>query len=190
MKLNPIFPIIAAFAFLLSTASCNDSRSYAELLESEDHYVNNFLADQIVINEIPEDTVFIYGEDAPYYRIDEEGDLYMQVINPGTPGNKVKTDEQIYFRYTRYNLAYYQDGELNYGGGNEDDMGSANTYFRYANLSLPSSTQWGPGIQRPLALLPVDCQINLVVKSQYGFTSEIAEVQPYLFKLRYFRPKI
>lgn len=175
---------------MLSTAACNDGKTYAELLENEDHYVNNFLADQIVINGIPEDSVFIYGEDAPYYRIDEEGDIYMQVVNPGTEGNMVEDDELIYFRYTRYNLAYYADGKLNYGGGNEDDMGSANSYFRYGNMLLPSSTQWGVGLQRPLAFLPVDCQVNLIVKSQYGFTSEIAEVQPYLFKLRYFRPKI
>lgn len=194
MKLTPLVYISAVSIFLCSLVSCSDSRTYAELLESEDHYVNNYLADHIVINSIPEDTVFKtvneYGEDAPFYRLDEEGDIYMQVVNPGTPGNMVKEDELLYFRYTRYSLAYYEDGELKYGGGNEDDMGLANSYFRYGNMTLSSSTQWGSGIQRPLAFLPVDCQVNLVVKSQYGFTSETAEVKPYLFKLRYFRPKI
>lgn len=184
--------ISAAFAVMaaLCLSSCNDGKTYAELLESEDHYVNNFLADNIVINSIPDDTVFICGKDAPYYRLDEEGDLYMQVIDPGTPGNRAKSDELIYFRYTRYNLAYYSDGELQYGGGNEDDMSLSNTSFRYNNYSLQSSSQWGSGIQRPLALLPVDCQVNIVVKSQYGFTSEMAEVIPYLFQIRYYRPQI
>lgn len=180
--------IAAAAAFGLS--SCNDGKTYAELLESEDHHVNNFLADNIVINDIPADSVFEYGEDAPFYRLDEEGDLYMQVIDPGTPGNRVKDDELIYFRYTRYNLAYYKDGELNYGGGNDDDMSLSNTSFRYNNYSLTSSSQWGSGIQRPLAFLPVDCQVNIIVKSQYGFTSEMSEVIPYLFRLRYYRPQI
>ena len=69
-------------------------------------------------------------------------------------------------------------------------MSTSNAYFRYNNYSLTSSTKWGSGIQRPLAFLPVDCTVNLIVKSQYGFTSEMAEVQPYLFNLRYFRPKI
>lgn len=189
MKLNLIFASLAA-ALLLALASCNDGKTYAELLESEDHYVNNFLADNIVINDIPADTVFIYGTDAPYYRIDDEGQIYMQVINPGTPGNMASDDDLIYFRYTRYNLHYYKDGEFSYGGGNDDDMSSSNTSFRYNNYSLTSSSQYGYGIQRPLALLPVDCQINLVVKSQYGFTGELADVQPYLFNLRYYRPKI
>ena len=114
----------------------------------------------------------------------------MQVIDAGTPGNKVKDDELIYFRYTRYNLHYYDNGEFSYGGGNEDDMSQANTSFRFGNYSLQSSTRWGTGIQQPLVYLPVDCQVNLIVKSQYGFTSEMADVQPYLFKLRYYRPKI
>ncbi|MDE5555618.1 MAG: DUF4827 domain-containing protein [Muribaculaceae bacterium] len=189
MKFKIIFASLAA-ALTWALASCNDGKTYAELLESEDHYVNNFLADNIVYNDIPADTVFETGKDAPYYRLDEEGQLYMQVINPGTPGNMAKDDDLIYFRYTRYNLRYYEDGKFNYGGGNDDDMGQPNTSFRYNNFSLESSSQWGAGIQRPLAYLPVDCQVNLVVKSQYGITSELAEVQPYLFTIRYYRPKI
>lgn len=190
MRKKPIIPIMAFFAAIASMTSCNDGKTYAELLQSEDHYVNNFLADQIVINYIPEDSVFVSGKDAPFYRIDEEGNLYMQVVDPGTPDNMVTDDELIYFRYTRYNLAYYIDGELSYGGGNSDDMSSSNTSFRYGNTSLQSSTQWGMGVQKPLEFLPVDCQVNLVIKSQYGFTSELASVSPYLFELRYFRPKI
>ncbi len=190
MKIRSIITSLVALSAAMAFVACDDNKTYAELLENEDKYVNNFLADHEVINEIPEDSVFIYGEDAPYYRIDDEGDLYMQVIFPGTPGNDVENDELIYFRYTRYNLAYYENGELNYGGGNEDDMSLSNSSFRYGNTTLQSTAQWGAGVQRPLAFLPVDCQVNLVVKSQYGFSSEMAEVRPYLFQLRYFRPKI
>ena len=190
MKIKSLITIFASVMLVGAMASCNDGKTYAELLQDEDHYVNNFLADQEVINYIPEDTVFITGPDAPYYRLDDEGQLYMQVVDPGTPGNMVTDNELIYFRYTRYPLAYYADGELQYGGGNEDDMGQSNTSFRYGNTSLQSSTQWGSGIQAPLAYLPVDCQVNLVVKSQFGFTKELAEVQPYLFSLRYFKPQI
>lgn len=190
MKIYNIMSSAIAVVIAICMSSCNDGKTYAELLESEDHYVNNFLADNIVFNDIPADTVFVCGKDAPYYRLDEEGELYMQVIDPGTPGNRVKNDDLIYFRYTRYNLAFYKDGEFQYGGGNEDDMSLRNTSFRYNNYSLESSSQWGSGIQRPLAFLPVDCQVNIVVKSQYGFTSEMAEVVPYLFKIRYYRPQI
>ncbi len=180
---------LALVVLALSIASCSDTKSYAELLNDETHYVNVFLANQRVINEIPADTVFEYGEKAPFYRLDDDGNLYMQVINPGTPGNKAVADELIYFRFTRFSLYNYSGGSLS-GIGNESDLSYSDTFFRYGNYQLASSSQWGSGIQYPLALLPVDAEVNIVIKSQLGLTSEIAEVVPYLYHLRYYRPKI
>ena len=74
--------IIFMIPVLLLTA-CKDTKSYSELLNDEEKAVNSFLAHQKVINEIPADTVFETGSDAPYYKIDEDGDIYMQVIKPG-----------------------------------------------------------------------------------------------------------
>lgn len=180
--------VIGVFA-ALGVASCSDDKSYADLLSLENQYVNNFLADQRVINHIPEDNVFEYGPDAPYYRLDEDGQLYMQVINPGTPDNMVENDEQIYFRYTRYSLVYYIDGELLMSEGN-DDVLNGNYSFRYGNFQVSSSYQYGPGVQTPLAYLPVDCEVNIIIKSQYGMPAEISYVTPFLYSIRYFRPKI
>ena len=103
---------------------------------------------------------------------------------------RAKSDELIYFRFTRYSLYRYTGGELTGGVGNENDLSFNNTSFRFGNYQLQSSSQWGSGIQYPLALLPVDCEVNLVVKSQLGLTSEIAEVVPYMYHIRYYRPKI
>lgn len=190
MKIFRNIAIAAVALFGLALSSCDDTKSYAELLNDETRYVNTFLANQRVINEIPADTVFETGTNAPYYRLDEDGTMYMQVIDAGTKGNKVKADELIYFRFTRYSLYNYKGGTLTGGVGNESDLGYSNTSFRYGNYQLQSSSQWGAGIQYPLALLPVDCEVNIVIKSQYGLTNEIAEVVPYLYHLRYFRPKI
>ena len=66
-----IFHIVAAVFALAFLASCEDGKSYAELLNEQDRAVNNFLADQVVLLDIPEDTIFEVGEDAPYYRLDE-----------------------------------------------------------------------------------------------------------------------
>lgn len=185
---NKIILLFAPLA-LLALSACHDSKSYAELLTEETHYVNNFLADQRVTNEIPTDTnfVFEYGPNAPYYRLDEDGNLYMQVLNPGTKGNYVSDDEVVFFRFTRYNLQYYSDGKLPTGEGNESDMGYENAWFRYNNMQLESTYKWGAGVQQPLKYLPIDAEVNLVVKSQYGFYSEQAYVMPFLFRLRYFR---
>lgn len=88
-------------------SSCNDSKSYAELLTDEMHSVNNFLANQDVILELPDDGVFIEGADAPYYRLDEDGNVYMQVIDSGDKNLMAQDDELIYFRFTRWSLHSY-----------------------------------------------------------------------------------
>lgn len=175
------------FVASLALISCKDKKSYADLLNDELHAVNYFLAKQQIINEIPADTVFVCGENAPFYRIDDEGNLYMQVINPGTKTNKVKDNELIYFRYTRYNLlAFMRDGTWT-GEGNSLNASASPTSFRFNNYTLSSSSAYGSGVQAPLKYLGVDCEVNLVIRSQYGISEEIAAVTPYLYNLRYFR---
>lgn len=184
-----IFSFLMGLLAIVTLSSCEDSKSYAELLTDETHWVNDFLADQRVDNTIPKDTNFVFetGPNAPYYRLDEDGNMYMQVINPGTKGNYAKTNETIFFRYTRYNIALYKDGELPEGDGNEEDMSIMNAWFRMNNYELESSYQWGSGIQTPLLYLPIDCEVNIVIKSQYGFYSETSYVVPFLYRLRYYR---
>lgn len=178
--------MISAMAF----QSCESGKSYSELLNEENIYVNRFLADQWVVTEIPSDTVFITGSDAPYYQLDDEGNIYMQVLDPGS-GPKAEDDQVVYFRFMRYNLSYY-NGDLSdcTSEGNQSDMSQSATSFRYNNYSLPSSSQWGAGIQMPLMFLPLNCDVNLVVKSQYGLSSEISYVIPFLYRIRYYKSQI
>lgn len=179
-------------ALSLNLTSCDDGKSYAEMLNDEAHYINSFLVDNIVAPEVPADSVFVTGPDAPYYKLDPDGNLYMQVLDPGTKGNEVTYNELIYFRFMRYDLRSYNSatGIFSSSWGNEDDLSLINTSFRYQNVTLSSSTQWGVGIQTPLNYLPVDCEVNLIVKSSYGFIEEESNVVPYLYHLRYFRSKI
>lgn len=175
----------------LGIVSCSDNKSYAELLTDETKNVNAFLANQKVINEIPEDSIFEAGEDAPYYRIDETGNIYMQVVKYGSQ-EKVEDDQQVYFRYTRYNLSQYNaaTGELPAGMGNSEDLEYEPTWFRFKNFTLTSSSQYGAGIQMPLYFLPLGSEANVVIKSQYGMTSEISYVTPFLYNIRYYKGKI
>ncbi|MCC8072030.1 MAG: DUF4827 domain-containing protein [Bacteroidales bacterium] len=174
---------------VIGISSCSDTTSYAELLDDENFNVNRFLADQRVIASIPADTVFEVGPDAPYYQMDDEGNIYMQVLNAGS--GPMATDNQlIYFRFTRYNIAYYGTDNWDVTEGNETTMEYGSTSFRFGNYSLESSYQWGTAIQLPLSYLPLNCEVNLVVKSQYGWTEEISYVNPFLYHLRYYKSQI
>ena len=94
---NFLFALGMMAALLL--CSCSNSESYADLLNAERRATNAYLAGCRVVNEIPRDTVFEVGVDAPYYRIDPEGNVYMQVLKAGDrKTDKAKNSERIYFR--------------------------------------------------------------------------------------------
>lgn len=188
MKLTKLMWCAAAVAAATFTSACDDGKTYAELLTEENQTVNRFLADQRVVGEIPPDSVFEIGPDAPYYRLDEDGNLYMQVLEYGTPGNMAESNELLYFRFSRYQLSTYDNGSFASSEGNDDVM-NGNYSFRYGNYELSSSYSYGSGIQAPLEFLPVDCRVNIVIKSTYGAPNEMSSVIPYLYSLRYYRPK-
>ena len=79
------------FTVMMVLSSCDNGKSYADLLKEEDKAVKAFLADKIVINSIPADSVFVTLQDVgnndtlavPYYRLDDDGNVYMQVLDAG-----------------------------------------------------------------------------------------------------------
>ena len=191
MNITKTSLILIALALIVGMTSCKDNESYADLLNKERQATNAYLATCRVVNEIPSDTVFETGEDAPFYRIDPEGNVYMQVIKAtNRKTDKANPSEKIFFRYMRYNLIYWNSYGVMIGEGNENDMKFASTYFLYGNFSLTTSSQWGYGIQLPLSLIGVESEVNLIIKSQFGTMNEISGVQPYLYHVRYFRNQI
>lgn len=171
------------------STSCSDSKSYAERLTEENQSVNRFLCDQRVEDHFPEDGSFEFGHNAPYYKMDQEGNVYMQVIYPGNSARAEK-DNRVYFRFTRYNLARYETGKEMVGAGNSDDLLGQNNlgslYFVYDNYELQASITYGSGIQVPMRYLGSDAKVNLVVKSQYGWYNETTNVIPFLYNIRYY----
>ncbi len=185
MNLRKILTFAICAAFLWGFSSCKDSKSYAELLNEETKSVNSFLADQNVILDVPADSVFEYGFDAPFYRIDPDGNVFMQVIDPGET-EKVKDDALVFFRFTRYDLNEYAlTGELGTGSGNSENIGLGSASFRFNNFTLSTSSQWGNGLQMPLNFLGFNSRVRIVIKSQFGLSSEISQVIPYLYDIRY-----
>lgn len=205
--------------------SCNDSKSYADLLRDETVSINNYLADQKIVGYVPADSVFIsrqgiaedifrksgshatgeaYEEeigrimqeladnpakDAPFYRMDDDGNVYMRVVREGDMENRPQYNDLVYFRFTRYNLAGYKDSTLPGGEGNSHDVTNSES-IRYANFQSSASSAWGEGIQLPLGYLGYGCEVEMVIRSQFGRSDEIAAVVPYLYTVRYYKSNI
>lgn len=168
-------------------ASCSKSKSYSELLRTEEKAVNWYMSNQRVVNEVPADSVFETGVDAPFYKMDEDGYVYMQVVNPGTKDNKARKDQLIYFRYMRTNILDMYEGKNPESTGNANDLNNNNaTSFRFNNLEIQSSAKYGSGVQLPLHYLGLDCEVNIVIRSYYGFNGESGQCQPYVYNIKYF----
>ena len=120
------YAILLCVSASLAT-SCEETKSYAQLRDEEDAAVKRYLEGQTVINKIPEDTIFEMGEDAPYYKLDEDGYVYMQVLSVSEDGEMAKYNETIFFRYSRINLLTWAAGGEQIPMGNDNDLGQA--YF-------------------------------------------------------------
>lgn len=171
-------------------ASCSKSESYSELLREEEKSVNAYLATQKVLLEVPEDSIsFITGNDAPFYKLDEDGYVYMQVISKGDT-EKIEAGDKVYFRFNRKNLKYLYQGIESPDEGNSNDLGSiiGSQYFIF-NSQRGKSGDYGSGIQMPMKFFGYNCEVNLVLKSYYGFAESQSTCMPYLINVRYFKPE-
>ena len=178
--------LVAGIAAVLALGSCSSGVSYAELLRDERKAVNKYLAYQRVELDIPADTIFETGPDAPYYRLDEDGNVYMQVVRAGSLDNRPASQQKIYFRVKYFDLLDWEHGVEPSYMGNVGDSQIQSSYFIYGNFDLQVSYQWGYGLQMPLQFVGIDSEVNLIIKSQYGFSNEISNVVPYHFNVRYF----
>ena len=183
-------PIVACLC------SCKDTKTYAELLNDEQDSVNKYLANYRIVNEIPADTIFEVGPNAPFYKVEPEGNVYMQVLDPGNrKEGTYNVSDMVYFRYMRANIhdwvaALSQEERDALWDGNMDYVSYAAAYFLYNDFSVAQSSSCGYGIQIPVQLLGQECEVNIVVKSQYGLTDYISYVYPMVWHVRYYKSMI
>lgn len=183
--------LLVCIALISITApSCSNSVSYSDLLKDEQRASNWFLAQHRVCNEIPADSVFETGPDAPFYRLDPDGYIYMQVLDPGQ-GKIPAVGDQVYFTFTRWSvMSMYEQNTLDVDGqGNQNDFLNSvgQTYFIYGNMNVSSSSTYGSGIQKPVSYLGYNSEVNILLKSYYGFAAESTTCIPFLVNTRYFK---
>ena len=167
------------FTVMMVLSSCDNGKSYADLLKEEDKAVKAFLADKIVINS---DTLAV-----PYYRLDDDGNVYMQVLDAGIQDDRFEKGNDVNIRFLRVDLKALMNGE------NPDPVGNTNPAdyitIRFGETTLSSTTQYGTGIQYPMYFLGNECKVNLLIRAKLGFTAETSTVIPYLYTISYNKSK-
>ena len=171
---------------MMVLSSCDNGKSYADLLKEEDKAVKAFLADKIVINSIPADSVFVTLQDVgnndtlavPYYRLDDDGNVYMQVLDAGIQDDRFEKGNDVNIRFLRVDLKALMNRE------NPDYI-----TIRFGETTLSSTTQYGTGIQYPMYFLGNECKVNLLIRAKLGFTAETSTVIPYLYTISYNKSK-
>ena len=194
MKKNKIqlFAVLLLVALGIGAVSCDDNESYAEKLDKERKASNAFLSGYNVEMGIPADTVFVTVADvgeanAPFYRIEPEGNVYMQVVRAGDRDSMAHTGDKIYFRYSRYSLLDWYEYGYSIEESNSVDMEYSSRHFYYNDFSKSASVTCGMGLQLPLQYVGINSEVNLVIKSQYGIDTEMTNVAPFRWNVRYFK---
>ncbi|MCM1356501.1 MAG: DUF4827 domain-containing protein [Staphylococcus sp.] len=161
-----------------------------DLQKTERRAIKSYLSKFDVIDKLPAVTDIQVGSVAPFYKLDNDGKVYMQVVKMGAEPAAV-TGEKIYFRFLRYDLLYYlNNGLLPNGTGNMTDISQDATSFTLGSDN-EETKQWGTALPLPMQIgLPLGSEVNLVVSSEAGITNEISSVIPYLYNIRYYKAQI
>lgn len=182
------FMVMLVMSAIALTTSCSDNESYSNLLKAEEKATNWYMAQRKICLEIPKDSIFETGEDAPYYKMDEEGYLYMQVINAGDT-TRVQNGDRVIFRFMRCNIKNLYKNGIEVWEGNANNMEFATASFRFNNYIYNDSQTYGQGIQIPMKYLGYNSEVNLVLRSYLGFSSDQSNCIPYALNVKYFKPE-
>ena len=184
MKYSSIIPVMA-LALVGLAGGCSKGKSYSELLREEERATNWYLSGQRVVTSVPADSVLETGPDAPYYRLDNDGYVYMQAVELGDTSQMIKAGDVVYFRFKSWDIEQLKENPSLSPGGNAN--GGVATSFVYGNTSLSGASNYGSGIQMPLQFVGNYSEVNLVLRSYYGFPETQSECIPYLMNVKYFK---
>lgn len=189
IKIKDFLSLFLVLAVSSALLSCEKGESYADLLKKEEKAVNWYLSGESVETVIPSDSIFIQGEDAPFYKMNEDGTVYMRVVDAGDPDNRPNRGDRVYFRYSRMNLRNFYEADIEQWVGNSSSLteSTASTSFILGNFTLSSSYQYGSGLQLPMDYLGYNSRVRLVLKAQAGFYAEQSQCLPYVYDVRYFK---
>ena len=201
-----VYLFLALFAFSIVFQACDDTKSYAEMLEDEDDAIARFVRDSNI-------TVISQSE---FYQNDSVTDVsknefvqlasgvYMQIVDKGVEDktDTVKNNDIVLVRFSEYCMLEDADRGLTKGMTYSNlDVVYMVDAFRYVvstssiagifteGYYMQGSTSGGTAVPAgwlvPLNYVRNRAHVKLIVPSKMGTSSAVSNVIPYYYDIKY-----
>lgn len=193
-KLIPFFFILLAFGFAFQ--ACDDTKTYAEMLEEEDDAIADFINKQGI--KVISQTEFFDNDSVTNVEENEYVQLasgvYMQIVDKGSdnPADTVRNNEVILVRFVEYSLLDqdttlsnlslpYITDEFKYTATSSSIAGiftQGLMYSWYGYTAVPA------GWLVPMPYIRDRAHVRLIVPSKMGHQAAMQNVYPFYYDIK------
>ena len=203
MKKLTLF-FLSLLALSLGFQACDDSKTYAEMLEEEKNGINNFIKDRNI--KVISQTEF-YEQDSTTKSKDRGDDVdefvqltsgvYMQIVDRGSENkaDTVKSNDEVLVRFMEYSILDKDTTLSNLAAAETVDAfrytvtssSIAGTFLQGYMMSYYSSPAVPAGWLVPLTYVRDMAHVRLIVPSKMGHQTAMQYVYPYYYDIRKFQ---
>lgn len=193
-KLIPFFFILLAFGFAFQ--ACDDTKTYAEMLEEEDDAFADFINKQGI--KVISQTEFFDNDSVTNVEENEYVQLasgvYMQIVDKGSdnPADTVRNNEVVLVRFMEYSLLdqdttlsnlslSYMSDEFKYTATSSSIAGiftQGLMYSWYGYTAVPA------GWLVPMPYIRDRAHVRLIVPSKMGHQAAMQNVYPFYYDIK------
>lgn len=174
MKKTHFIIILCALGTLLTTVSCNKTKTYAQYLKEETRAIDKFISENklVILDEIPADTTFKPNE---FYRDPATG-VYFNIVERGIFRSQINFGEEIYVRFS--GLSYFANEKDTIKYSNMDPIRSPfpETVIYRGKVTVRNSMDYYSGTTPawvvPLSYVGHGGKVKLIVPFNMGSSSD------------------
>lgn len=195
MKKLTLF-FLSLLALTLGFQACDDSKTYAEMLEDEKDGINDFIRKEGI--KVISQSEF-YAQDSTT-NVDENefvqlaSGVYMQIVDKGSENeaDTVKSNDEILVRFMEYSILDKDTTLSNIDAAETVDAfrytvtssSIAGTFLQGYMMTLYSSPTVPAGWLVPLTYVRDRAHVRLIVPSKMGHQTAMQYVYPYYYDIR------
>lgn len=195
MKKLTLF-FLSLLALTISFQACDNSKTYAEMLDEEKDAINDFIKDHNI--KVISQSQF-YAQDS-ITNLDENefvqlaSGVYMQIVDKGSDNiaDTVKNNDEILVRFMEYDIIRKDTALSNLTAAETVDAfrytvtssSIAGLFLQGYMMTYYSSTAVPAGWLVPLEYVRNRAHVRLIVPSKMGTQNAIQAVYPYYYDIR------